>query len=90
MSELDPHASKDNDEADDSQRTPPRRIQSRKELQLQSLVGFLGFFAAVAFVQAVINVLSPDPKVWPAALALVLVIAAATATRAWLHYRDEH
>lgn len=51
-------------------------------MQLDSITGFLGFFAALSVIQAIINVVQPEPKVWPAALALLLVIATVTAWRA--------
>lgn len=51
-------------------------------MQLDSITGFLGFFAALSVIQAIINVVQPEPKVWPAALALILVIATVTAWRA--------
>ncbi|MGP6173791.1 hypothetical protein [Corynebacterium sp. A21] len=54
----------------------------RRKMQLDTLTGFLGFFAFIALVQAVINVVQPEPKVWPALLALVLVIAAVMSWRA--------
>lgn len=54
----------------------------RRKLQLDTLTGFLGFFAFLSLVQAVINVVQPEPKVWPALLALVLVIAAVMSWRA--------
>ncbi|MBI8989570.1 hypothetical protein [Corynebacterium meridianum] len=59
--------------------TPPDRDPSetrRRKLQRDTLTGFLSFFAAVALLQAVINVTRPEPEVWPAVLALVLVLAA--------------
>ena len=46
-----------------------------------TLVGFVGFFAFLSVIQAVVNLLSPEPAVWPAVLALVLVIAAVTVWR---------
>lgn len=51
-------------------------------MQLDSITGFLGFFAALSVIQAIINLVQPEPKVWPAALALILVIATVTAWRA--------
>lgn len=55
----------------------------RRELQLEALLGFLGFFTVLAVIQAVINVLRPEPAVWPALLALVLVLATVAVWRAW-------
>ncbi|QGU06591.1 hypothetical protein COCCU_03185 [Corynebacterium occultum] len=54
----------------------------RRKLQLDTLTGFLGFFAFLAVVQAVINIFRPEPLVWPALLALVLVIATVSLWRA--------
>ena len=55
--------------------------QQRKKLMWDTLVGFVGFFAFVSVIQAVLSLLSPEPAVWPAVLALVLVIAAVTVWR---------
>lgn len=54
----------------------------RTSLQLDAFIGFLGFFAFIALIQAVINVFQPEPKVWPALLALVLVLATVSMWRA--------
>lgn len=54
----------------------------RTSLQLDAFIGFLGFFAFNAVIQAVINVLQPEPRVWPALLALVLVLATVSMWRA--------
>lgn len=54
----------------------------RKTLQLDAFLGFLGFFAGIFVIQAVINVFQPEPKVWPALLALLFVLATVTIWRA--------
>ncbi|PRQ10815.1 hypothetical protein C1Y63_09655 [Corynebacterium sp. 13CS0277] len=54
---------------------------TRQRLQWDTIVGFLSFFAVVAVIQAVMNVLRPDPSLGPALLALVLVVAAVSAWR---------
>lgn len=54
----------------------------RSELLWDTLIGFLGFFAFLSVVQAVFNVLSPEPKIWPAVLALVLVVTTVAVWRA--------
>ncbi|MGD7003023.1 hypothetical protein [Corynebacterium halotolerans] len=54
----------------------------RRKLQMDSFTGFLGFFAVLSVIQAVINVVQPEPKVWPAVLALILVIATVVTWRA--------
>ncbi len=49
---------------------------------MDSFTGFLGFFAFLSVIQAVINVVQPEPKVWPAVLALILVTATVVMWRA--------
>lgn len=55
--------------------TPDQARPQRRRLQQDALSGFLGFFAFVAVLQAVLNVFQPEPQVWPALLALALVTA---------------
>ena len=45
----------------------------RRRLQHETLLGFLGFFAFLALVQAVLNLFSPEPALWPGLLAAVFV-----------------
>ncbi|MBN9644491.1 hypothetical protein ACFSSC_11015 [Corynebacterium mendelii] len=54
--------------------TKKHHDSQRQQLVRDSVVGFVGFFAFLSVVQAVINVLRPEPLVWPALLALVMVI----------------
>lgn len=66
-----------------SNRDPQDQSEAqRRNLQLDAFIGFLGFFAFLAVIQAVINVFQPEPKVWPALLALVLVLATVSMWRA--------
>lgn len=65
--------------ADHNNHRPGER--QRRKLMWDTLVGFVGFFAFLSVIQAVVNLLSPEPVVWPAVLALVLVIAAVTVWR---------
>ena len=44
----------------------------RRELQHETLLGFLGFFAFLSLVQAVANLFAPEPARWPGVLAAVL------------------
>ena len=37
----------------------------RRELQHETLLGFLGFFAFLSLVQAVANLFAPEPALWP-------------------------
>ncbi|GGG75884.1 hypothetical protein [Corynebacterium pelargi] len=53
----------------------------RKSLVFDAIFGFVGFFAFLAFIQAVLNLFQPEPRIWPALLALVLVIATVTLWR---------
>lgn len=45
----------------------------RRTLQHETLLGFLGFFAFLALVQAVLNLFSPEPALWPGVVAAVFV-----------------
>ncbi len=45
----------------------------RRKLQHETLLGFLGFFAFLALVQAVGNLFAPEPALWPGLLAAVFV-----------------
>ncbi|QGU03900.1 hypothetical protein [Corynebacterium comes] len=47
--------------------------ERRRALQHETLLGFLGFFAFLALVQAVGNLFAPEPALWPGVLAGVLV-----------------
>lgn len=55
----------------------------RRARQWETAFGFALFFAVVSVIQAVINVLRPDPQVWPAFLALFFVSLAFFAYRRW-------
>ncbi|MCQ9343127.1 hypothetical protein [Corynebacterium kozikiae] len=48
-----------------------------------AILGFVAFFAFMSVVQATMNLLQPEPALWPALLALVLVIATVALWRAW-------
>ena len=56
-------------------------IDSRSTLVADSIIGFLGFFATIAFIEAVINVFQPEPAVLPAVVALAFISATAVAVR---------
>lgn len=45
----------------------------RKSLLDDALLGFLSFFTFLSVIQAALNAMSPDPKVWPSVLALILL-----------------
>ena len=55
--------------------TPPSDDgwEQRRKLQHETLLGFLGFFAFLALVQAVWNLFVPEPALWPGLLAASLV-----------------
>ncbi|ALC05192.1 hypothetical protein CDES_03700 [Corynebacterium deserti GIMN1.010] len=63
--------------------TPDNSEVRRRGLQFEALLGFLGFFTFIALIQAVINVFKPEPAVWPALLALVMVLLTTSMWRAW-------
>ncbi|AZA10851.1 hypothetical protein [Corynebacterium gerontici] len=62
--------------------------ESRKALLYDALLGFLGFFSFLAFIQAVVNLFQPEPLVWPAVLALVLVVSTVVVWRARGRWRQ--
>lgn len=45
----------------------------RRALLWDSALGFVGFFAALALLQAILNLFHPSPALWPGLLAGVLV-----------------
>ncbi|MDY5786517.1 hypothetical protein VVR41_06745 [Corynebacterium sp. LK2510] len=53
----------------------------------QTLIGFVGFFAALAVVQALINLARPEPLIWPGLLAGALVLATWHLVRRWRQWR---
>jgi len=69
-------------------RAPKRRSHPRARAQrLEVLIGILGFFTLIAFIQAVTYELRGAPAGWAAAVLLVLVLALALAIRARLLIR---
>lgn len=69
-----------------SEPTSPRggnRRPQREDLVKDAVLGFVAFFAFMAVVQAILNLLQPEPALWPALLALVLVITTVALWRAW-------
>lgn len=47
----------------------------RTALMWDTAIGFLGFFAVLSLIQAVLNLLRPEPALWPGFLAATLVLA---------------
>lgn len=62
-------------------------MRQRQDLVWQTAVGFVGFFALLALVQAVLNLFSPAPAIWPGLLAGALVLAEWWLVRRWLRWR---
>lgn len=60
----------------------------RRDLLWQTAIGFVGFFALVALVQAVANLFRPDPAIWPGLLAGALCLATYLLMRRWLRWRS--
>lgn len=58
-------------------------MDQRRDLLWQTAIGFVGFFAVLALAQAVLNVFSPNPMVWPGILAGLLVLATWLLVRRW-------
>lgn len=53
----------------------------------QTIIGFVGFFTALAVIQAVLNLFQPEPAIWPGLLAGVLVLVTWLLVRRWLRWR---
>lgn len=49
--------------------------QQRKKLQRDTILGFLTMMSFITVFQATYNVFQPEPKMWPAVLALVVVVS---------------
>ena len=47
----------------------------RRALLWDTALGFIGFFAFLALMQAVLNLFQPSPALWPGFLAGALVLA---------------
>ncbi|WP_175935534.1 hypothetical protein [Corynebacterium sp. Marseille-P4321] len=63
-------------------------MRSRQDLIWQTAIGFVGFFAFLALVQAVVNLFSPAPEIWPGLLAGALVLAEWLLVRGWIAWRS--
>lgn len=63
-------------------------MDTRKDLLWQTLIGFVGFFAALALIQAVLNLFRPEPAIWPGLLAGALVLATWWLARRWRRWRS--
>ncbi len=50
-----------------------KSIDRRRMLIADAILGFFGFFAGIAFIEAVVNLFRPEPAIMPAVVALVLV-----------------
>lgn len=53
----------------------------------QTIIGFVGFFTALAVIQAVLNLFEPEPAIWPGILAGALVLVTWLLVRRWLRWR---
>ncbi|SDS39306.1 hypothetical protein [Corynebacterium timonense] len=62
-------------------------MNTRTDLLWQAAIGFLGFFAALALVQAVLNLFQPGPAIWPGLFAGALVAATWWLVRRWRRWR---
>lgn len=60
-----------------------KRRPQREELVKDAVLGFVAFFAFMSVIQAILNLLQPEPALWPALLALVLVVTTVALWRAW-------
>ncbi|MBP3088713.1 hypothetical protein EML15_06060 [Corynebacterium sp. sy017] len=48
--------------------------RTRKKLQREAILGFFFGFTLLAFIQAIINFLRPNPAVFPAVLLLIFIL----------------
>lgn len=60
----------------------------RRDLLWQTLIGFVGFFALIAVLQAVLNLFRPEPAIWPGLLAGALCVTTYLLVRRWLNWRS--
>lgn len=60
----------------------------RKDLIWQSAIGFVGFFAFIALIQAVMNIFRPEPAIWPGLFAGALVLATWLLVKRWRAWRN--
>lgn len=63
-------------------------MNERRKLMWDTAIGFVGFFAVLALIQAIMNVFKPEPAIWPGFLAAALCVATYTLIRA--KKRDNH
>ncbi|WP_342319152.1 hypothetical protein [Corynebacterium mayonis] len=63
-------------------------MNTRHDLLWQTAIGFVGFFAALALIQAVFNLFRPEPALWPGLLAGALCLATWRLVRRWLRVRS--
>lgn len=63
-------------------------MSSRHDLIWQTAIGFVGFFALIALVQAVLNLFRPEPAIWPGLVAGALVLATWLLVKRWLAWRN--
>lgn len=50
-------------------------MNERRALMWDTVIGFVGFFALLALVQAIMNLFDPEPALWPGFLAAGLCLA---------------
>lgn len=62
-------------------------MRQRQDLVWQTAIGFVGFFAFLALVQAVLNLFSPAPAIWPGLVAGALVLVTWLLVKRWLAWR---
>lgn len=59
----------------------------RKKLVWESLLGFVGFFAFMALLNAIWNVFQTEPAILPSVVLLVLVVLTWLAWKGYSRYR---
>ena len=64
-----------------------QRPSQRQDLLWQTIIGFVGFFTLLAFVQAAINITKPEPSIWPGLVLAAFVAALWWLIRRWRQWR---
>lgn len=62
----------------------------RRKLRHEAYLGFVGTFCFLTIVQAILNLLRPEPLLWPALLALGSVLLSVSYFRWYRQHFREH
>lgn len=59
----------------------------RKKLVWESILGFVGFFAFMALLNAIWNVFQPEPAIFPSVILVIFLVLTWLAWRGYSRYR---